>query len=457
MTREEDKALNKFIDEQLLKGYIEPSKSPYASPFFFVKKKDGKLRPIQDYHVLNMWTVKNQYPLPLIPVLIRDLGGAYIYSKLDVRWEYNNIRIKEGDEWKAAFKTKWGLHQLKVMFFGMSNSPPTFQGFMDDIYYVTITKHKARGTFIRIYMDDIGIATKVPLLQAHVDTISDVLQVAQDHSLYFKPEKCTFHVPSMEYLGLILEQTQTRMDLVKVAGVREWLIPTTVKGVRSFFGFCNYYHAFVQDFLELALPLNALTRKGREFTWGAKEQRAFDSLKQQITSSLTLAHPQMDEQFELEVDASGSAMGAVLLQQQPDGTRKPINFMSKTFNQAQQNYDIFDREFLAMIWGLQHSRLLLVGSPHKVIVRTDHNNLWYWRDPQKISWQITREVLELADYDIEIHHIQGKENGRADALSRREDHDTGKQDNENVVVLPDHLFIRTTQTEELMQDDNVIQ
>ena len=148
MTREEDKALNQFINDQLLKGYIEPSKSPYAFPFFFVKKKDGKLRLVQDYCVLNAWTVKNQYPLLLIPVLIRDLGGAYVYSKLDVRWGYNNIRIKEGDEWKAAFKTRRGLHQPKVMFFGMSNSPPTFQGFMDDIYYDTIMKHEALGTFI---------------------------------------------------------------------------------------------------------------------------------------------------------------------------------------------------------------------------------------------------------------------------------------------------------------------
>ena len=207
MTRAEDEALDKFIDEQLLKGYIEPSKSPYASPFFFVKKKDGQLRPVQDYRALNSWTVKNQYPLPLIPVLIRDLGGAFVYSKLDVRWGYNNIRIKEGDEWKAAFKTKRGLHQPKVMFFGMSNLPPTFQGFMDDIYYATIAKHEARGTFIRIYMDDIGIATKVPSLQAHIDAVSDVLEVTQEHSLCFKPEKCTFHVPSMEYLGLILERT----------------------------------------------------------------------------------------------------------------------------------------------------------------------------------------------------------------------------------------------------------
>ena len=246
------------------------------------------------------------------------------------------------------------------------------------------------------------------------------------------------------------------MDPVKVAGVQDWPAPTTVKGVRSFLGFCNYYRAFVQDFSELALPLNALTRKGRDFIWGAKEQKAFDLLKQRITSSPTLAHPQMDEQFELEVDASGSVMGAVLLQRQPNGTKKPINFMSKTFNQTQRNYDIFDREFLAMIWGLQHSRPLLVGSPHKVIVCTDHNNLRYWRDPQKISRRIAREVLELADYDIEIHHLQGKENGRADALSRREDHDTGERDNENVVVLPDHLFARTTRTQGVEQDNDTI-
>ena len=129
-------------------------------------------------------------------------------------------------------------------------------------------------------MDNIGITTKVPSLQAHIDAVSDMLQVAQEHSLYFKPKKCIFHAPSMEYLGLILEQMQTWMDPVKVAGVREWPTPTTVKGVRSFLGFCNYYRAFVQDFSELALPLNALTRKGREFVWTAKEQEAFDVLKQ---------------------------------------------------------------------------------------------------------------------------------------------------------------------------------
>ena len=221
------------------------------------------------------------------------------------------------------------------MFFGMSNSLPTFQGFIDNTYYNTIIKHKVLGMFIHIYMDDIGIATKIPSLSTHVNAVSDMLWVAQEHSLYFKPEKCIFYATSMEYLGLFLERHQTCMDPVKVAGVHDWPMPTTVKGVQSFLGFCNYYCSFVQDFLELAIPLNALTRKGVDFVWGPKEQRAFEQLKAHITRELTLVHPRMDEPFELEVDASSSAMGTVLLQRQPDGAKKPINFLSKMFNKAQ--------------------------------------------------------------------------------------------------------------------------
>ena len=148
MTRTEDDALDEFINEQLAKGYICPSISPYASSFFFIKKKDGKLRPVQDYRNINKWTVRNQYPLPLITTLIRELGGAKIYTKLDVRWGYNNVRIKAGDEHKAAFKTQRGLYEPTVMFFGLTNSPATFQAMMNALYRDTIQKHEARGTTI---------------------------------------------------------------------------------------------------------------------------------------------------------------------------------------------------------------------------------------------------------------------------------------------------------------------
>jgi hypothetical protein len=244
MTRDKDIALEKFLDEMVGKGYIRPLKSPYASPFFFVKKKDGKLQPVQDYRRLNSHMVRNQYPLPLIAQLISDLSGAHIFSKVDVRQGYNNVRIKKGDEWKAVFKTKFGHWEPLVMFFGLTNSPSTFQEMMNVIYKEVIEKHAARGTVIRIYMDDIAIAT-TGTLQDHIDAVRDVLRVAEEHDLYFKLSKCTFHASSIDYLGVIIEKGMTRMDPVKIAGIKNWPTPTKVKDIRSFLSFCNFYQPFI--------------------------------------------------------------------------------------------------------------------------------------------------------------------------------------------------------------------
>ena len=153
-------ALRKWLDEELKKGYITKSKSPYASPFFFIKKKDGKLRPVQDYRKLNEQTIRDTYPLPLIPDLIQQIKDAWVFTKFDVRWGYNNIRIKDGDQWKAAFKTCFGTFKPEVMYFGMSNSPPTFQMFMNMILAAAQDKHRPLGTEILDYMDDILIASK---------------------------------------------------------------------------------------------------------------------------------------------------------------------------------------------------------------------------------------------------------------------------------------------------------
>jgi hypothetical protein len=276
ITRTEDIALEKFLDKMVAKGYIQPSKSPYASPFFFVKKKDGKLRPVQDYRRLNSHTVRNQYPLPLIAQLISDLSGAHIFSKVDVRQGYNNVQIKKGDEWKAAFKTKFGHWEPLVMFFGLTNSPSTFQEMMNVIYKEVIEKHATRGTTIRIYMDNIAIAT-TGTLQDHIDAVRDVLRVAEQHDLYFKLSKCTFHASSIDYLGVIIEKGMTRMDPIKIAGIKNWPTPTKVKDIRSFLGFCNFYWPFIQGFAHLARPLNELTRKNVEWSWETRHQKALKS------------------------------------------------------------------------------------------------------------------------------------------------------------------------------------
>jgi hypothetical protein len=197
MTQGEDKALLKFLKEQEAKGYIRPSISPYASPFFFIQKKDSKLCPVQDYRHINDITISNQYPLPLITKLLTDLSGTSIFTKLDIRDGYNNIRIKEGDEHKAAFKTKYGLYEPLVMFFRLKNSPATFQNMMNYKYCDVIDYWNVRGTAICIYMDNIAIATSTNL-EDHIQVVTAVFEVAERLDLYFKPEKCTFHAPHMD-------------------------------------------------------------------------------------------------------------------------------------------------------------------------------------------------------------------------------------------------------------------
>src|ERR1700744_989064 len=254
-------------------------------------------------------------------------------------------------------------------------------------------------------------------MEGHVVAVTNVLQVADDHDLYFKPEKCVFHVRSIDYLGVILEEGVTRMDAVKVEGVHNWPQPRNVPEVRSFLGFCNYYRVFIPGFSEHAKPLTILTKKDQEWMWTEEQECLFQTIKELIMSEPVLAHPELDQPFELEVDASGYAIGAVLLQRKKDNKRHPIAFYSATLTAAERNYDIYDLELLAIVRSLENWRTFLAGSPHKIKVFSDHMNLQYWRQPQKISRRVAREVLVLSEYDVEIHHIQGKKNGRADALS----------------------------------------
>ncbi|MGA7507230.1 MAG: reverse transcriptase family protein, partial [Erwinia billingiae] len=215
------KLLDEFLAEHLEKGYITAnSKSPYASPFFFVTKKDGKPRPVQDYQRLNQITIRNTYPLPLIKELIRQLVNKDWFTKFDIRWGYNNVRIKEGDRWKAAFKTNRGLFEPTVMFFGLTNSPATFQTMMDAIFREEI----ATGDVI-IYMDDILIATRGSL-DYHRNRVAHVLRKLRDNDLYLKPEKCRFHQREVEYLGVIVGKGHVKMDPIKVQGIADWPTPT---------------------------------------------------------------------------------------------------------------------------------------------------------------------------------------------------------------------------------------
>src|SRR5882757_191634 len=234
LNKQEEEEMNKFIDENLKMGRIRPSKSQIASPFFFVKKKTADLRPVQDYWNLNKITKKNCYPLPLISELLDKIKNAKWFTKMDVRKGYNNIWMKEGEEWKAAFKTNRGLFEPLVMFFGLCNSPGTFQTFMDHIF----SKLKMKG-WVVVYMDDILIFSMT--LETHQEAIREVLKVLQENKLCVKPDKSEFYQNEVEFLGFIIGHGKIRMDPGKVEAVKDWKSLTTKKELQTFLGFANFY------------------------------------------------------------------------------------------------------------------------------------------------------------------------------------------------------------------------
>jgi len=237
----EQEELNKFLKEHLKLGQIRPSKSPCAAPFFFIKKKDGTLWPVQDYWRLNEVMIKNKYPLLLIQELIDKVWGAKYFTKLDIQWGYNNVRIREGDEWKAAFWTNRGLFEPLVMYSGMCNSPATFQLMMDTLFQELIMSEK-----IVIYIDDILIFSQI--MDEHRSIVKQVLQILADNKLSLHPKKCKFHQTRIEYLGVILSQDSIETDPTKTKGVAQWPEPRDKREVRQFLGFCNFYRRFIPGF-----------------------------------------------------------------------------------------------------------------------------------------------------------------------------------------------------------------
>jgi len=343
----EQEELNAFLEENLCTGRIRPSKSPIAAPMFFIKKKDGSLQLVQDYRALNAVTVKNRYPLPLISELVSQLRGAKYFTKLDVQWGFNNVHIKPRDEWKAAFRTNRGLFEPLVMFFGMTNSPATFQTMMNDIFRTLI----AKGIVV-VYLDDILIFTRIE--EEHERAVQRVLEVLAEHKLFLRPEKCEFHRKEIEYLGLVISENKVAMDPVKVAGVCDWPTPENRTDVQAFIGFVNFYRRFIRDFSTIARPLFDLTRSNQAWNWDAKEQEAFEGLKMAVTTAPVLVLPQDSKPFCIEADSSDFASGAVLSQRLP-GEEKwhPVAFYSKSLSPVEQNYEIHDKEMLAIICALE--------------------------------------------------------------------------------------------------------
>lgn len=453
---EEQTELDKFIKENLSKGYIQPSKSPMASPFFFVAKKDSKkLRPCQDYRALNDGTIKNSYPLPRVGDLLDKLKGKKYFTKLDLRWGYNNVRIKEGDEWKAAFKTNRGLFEPTVMFFGLCNSPATFQTMMNNILIAETDEG-----WLLIYMDDLLITGET--LEELRENTKSVLEILEKNDLFCNLDKCTFEVEEVDYLGMVISHNKIGMEPTKVKGIRDWPTPQNVKQVRSFLGFGNFYRRFIGHFAETSRPLIELTRKKAEWVWTEECQEAFDTLKEKFLSAPVLLMPDSKKPFIVESDASKCATGAVIRQKGDDGEWHPCGYISQSFDATQRNYEIYDRELLGIIRALETWRHYLMGSPFPTIILSDHKNLTYFKTARKLNRRQARWSLYLSEFDLRLVHQPGSKMIQSDALSRRPDHMIEDHDNEDVILLPDSLFVRRTLEElketlkEKIKDDEFV-
>ena len=410
----ESKVLEDYIKENLKKKFIRPSESPAGYPVVFQKKKDGSLRVCIDYRKLNAVTIRNSYPLPLITDIIERIRGAKYFTKLDLRSAYNLIRIREGDEYKTAFRTKFGHYEYLVMPFGLKNAPATFQSFINSVLRPYLEK------FVILYLDDILVYSEN--LEDHHKHVRMVLQKLIDNNLYAKLQKCEFDKSKVEFLGYILSGDGVETDPKKIKSVTEWPTPTCVKDVQRFVGLCNYYRRFVKNFALIAKPLHNLTKKNIKFKWDNDCEQAFQKLKQCLSCSPILMHPNPQKPYILECDASNYAIGSILSQYDEDHKLHPVAYFSRSLSNTEINYSITEKELLAIKDSFSTWRHLLLGARHKITVYTDHRNLLYTLGGKIGNQRQHRWHLFFQEYDFNLIYRQGRKNGKPDSLSRRPDY-----------------------------------
>lgn len=380
---------------------VRESLSPCAVPTLLVPKKNGEWRMCVDSRAINKITIKYRFPIPRLSDLLDELHGAQVFSKIDLRSGYHQIRIHEGDEWKTAFKTKEGLYEWLVMPFGLSNAPSTFMRLMNQ------TLKPFLGQFVVVYFDDILVYSKDE--GEHVCHLRLVFEVLEREKLYGNLDKCQFFASEVTFLGFVVSKEGIRADDKKVEAIRDWPIPTSITQVRSFHGLASFYRIFVANFSTIMAPFTELTKQ-KTFQWNEKALKAFETIKQKLTNPPYLARPNFQETFEVECDASGVGIGAVLSQ-----NRKPIAYFSEKFNEAKRNYSTYDREFYAIVRALDHWRHYLLAK--EFILHSDHEALKFINSQQKLQPRHAKWVEFLQTSHFTIKHKSGKLNQGVDALS----------------------------------------
>ena len=404
MAHAELRELKAQLEDLLSKGFIRPSISPWGAPVLFVKKKDGSLRLCIDYRQLNRVTIRNQYPLPRIDELFDQLQGSRVYSKIDLRSGYHQLRVQESDVPKTAFRTRYGHYEFLVMPFGLTNAPAAFMDLMNRVFQPYLDR------FVIVFIDDILVYSGSS--EEHSEPLRIVLQTLRERQLYAKLSKCQFWLDRVAFLGHVISVEGVSVDPQKIEAVVNWKPLKNVSEVRSFLGLAGYYRKFVEGFSKIAAPLTKLTRKDVKYDWVDACQKSFDELKGRLTSAPVLALPNGRDGFVVYSDASRQGLGCVLMQKD-----RVIAYASRQLKKHEQNYPTHDLELAAVVFALKIWRHYLYGVPCRIF--TDHKSLKYIFTQKELNLRQRRWLELIKDYDCTIEYHPGKANVVADALSRR--------------------------------------
>jgi hypothetical protein len=332
------------------------------------------------------------------------LAGAKVFSKIDLRFGYHQIKIRPCDIPKTTLSTRYGLYEFLVMSFGLTNAPAYFMYLMNSVFMTELDK------FVVVFIDDILIYSKNE--KEHAKHLRIVLQHLRDHKLYAKFSKCEFWLKSVKFLGHTISQDDISVDPSKVQEVMDWKLPKFVHQIRSFLGLAGYYRRFIPDFSRIAKPMTELFKKGVKFVWSEACEKAFHTLRQHLTSAPVLVQPDNSKPFEVFCDASGTGLGCVLMQE-----GRVIAYASRALRPDEINYPTHDLVLVAVVHALKIWRHYLMGNRCNIF--TDHKSLKYIFKQSELNMRQRRWLELIKDYDLEVHYHPGKANFVVDALSRK--------------------------------------
>ena len=403
--------IQEYVQAGLEAGTLQVSHSPYGSMVIVVKKKDGTARVVIDYRALNEITIKNKYPLPLMDEMFDRVHGAQWFTKIDLRTGFHQIRIRDEDIPKTAFRTRFGSFEYKVLPMGLCNAPGTFMQLMNDTFRDLLDKS------VLVFLDDIFVYSRTE--EEHMRHVEEVLKRLRAQKLYAKRSKCELFRDEVEFLGHRIGAKGLAVSPDKIAAVRDWPQPRNVHDVRSFCGLANFYRRFVKDYSKIALPLTELTKSENKFQWSEPQQQAFNALKRSLCAAPVLLIPDPSLPYTLNCDACDYAIGATLQQDQGNGLQ-PIAYRSRKLTPAERNWDTREKEFFALVDACLHWRHYLHSDqPFRLL--SDHDSLKYHKTMPHLSGRLARWIEKMAEFDYVIEHIPGVKNVTADALSRRPD------------------------------------